>query len=326
MILVLLPLIIDFQPTIDGEDQSDLREANQESLVPISEIKIHDKQLTISTHISEQGTKPSVDIVQEQKDRMIVNFSGVRLAEPLSNRLVNGQAALEPEDPFVSSMHVSVDENKESQIQLVLDFNGPASYALLPLKVKEDIRIQLIPETYRVVLDAGHGGKDPGAIGASGRYEKEFTLGLVNKVKERLMDELHFVVELTREDDRFVSLQERAALAKEWGADAFISVHGNTFEQRISGTESYYYHPGSLELGQQVHDFLVKGTGLPDRELRRRGYRVLKNLDRVPGVLLEIGYLSNMVEEKRMWTEEFQIRVAESIVDGLKNYFAVGGD
>jgi N-acetylmuramoyl-L-alanine amidase len=91
-----------------------------------------------------------------------------------------------------------------------------------------------------VALDAGHGGKEPGAVGKSGTLEKEFTLGLVAKVAKALADAGYRVV-LTRENDYFVGLRERTALANAAGADLFLSLHGNaSVRPDISGIETYY--------------------------------------------------------------------------------------
>src|SRR5690606_28405548 len=87
--------------------------------------------------------------------------------------------------------------------------------------------------SYKIVIDAGHGGKDPGATGFSGRYEKHFTLELAEKVRALIAKEPLLEPYMVRDDDTFVELDDRAAFANDIGADLFISIHGNTFTQQI---------------------------------------------------------------------------------------------
>jgi N-acetylmuramoyl-L-alanine amidase len=93
----------------------------------------------------------------------------------------------------------------------------------------------------KIVLDPGHGGKDPGAIGAGGLAEKNITLAIAKKLAQKLRTELGVHVVLTRNDDRFVPLEDRTALANSADADLFISLHVNASPNAdASGIETYY--------------------------------------------------------------------------------------
>lgn len=93
----------------------------------------------------------------------------------------------------------------------------------------------------RVVVDAGHGGKDPGAVGPSGIYEKDVTLALALAVGKRLKEELGCEVVYTRKTDVFIPLEDRTALANKVGADLFLSIHANASPSRnVSGIETFY--------------------------------------------------------------------------------------
>lgn len=95
----------------------------------------------------------------------------------------------------------------------------------------------------KVVLDAGHGGKDPGAVGASGMEEKEVTLDIVKRLKG-LLEKEGIAVEMTRKNDSFISLPERVAFSNATGAELFLSIHANASEARnLSGFEIYYITP-----------------------------------------------------------------------------------
>jgi N-acetylmuramoyl-L-alanine amidase len=96
------------------------------------------------------------------------------------------------------------------------------------------------PRTWTVVLDPGHGGRDPGARGVSGDIEKEITLAIAALVAEQLADDRQIRVVLTRIDDTYVSLEQRTAIANAEGADLFVSIHANASENpRLSGIETY---------------------------------------------------------------------------------------
>lgn len=177
-------------------------------------------------------------------------------------------------------------------------------------------------EKYIVVIDPGHGGEDPGATGVSGKYEKDFTLSLSKKVAQILEEESEIEVHMTREDDTFISSNRslRATFANELNADLFISIHGNTFtDPDLSGTQSFYYHDNSRSFAEAMHQHVVNATGFTDREIKQENYFVLRESN-MPSVLLEIGYLTNALEEQKMLREDFQKTIADSISVGIKEY------
>lgn len=178
-------------------------------------------------------------------------------------------------------------------------------------------------DLYKVVIDPGHGGEDPGSKGASGLYEKDLTLSLSKKVVERLKENPKFKVYMTREDDTFISAKERhrPKFANELQADIYISIHGNTFiNSSVSGTETYYYREDSHALADTIHKYLIDATNFSDRGVRKEEYFVLKDTI-MPAALLEIGYLTNPQEEQMMFREDFQETVADAIYEGILEYF-----
>ncbi|MCQ6559784.1 N-acetylmuramoyl-L-alanine amidase family protein [Paenibacillus mendelii] len=179
---------------------------------------------------------------------------------------------------------------------------------------------------YKIVIDAGHGGNDPGAGGVSGKEEKEYTLALSREVYELLKLEPMFEPYMTRDDDSFVELDDRAKFANEREADAFISIHGNTYtDSSISGTETYYFSDNSRLLASTIHQELVEATGFNDRGVKHEAWRVLTQSEK-PAILMEVGFLTNKEEEKKMLDPAARSRVAHAIVDGLKQYFTQTGD
>lgn len=177
--------------------------------------------------------------------------------------------------------------------------------------------------TYRIVIDAGHGGRDPGATGVSGHDEKEFTLSLAQKIVDILAEDPTFEPYMTRSDDTFIDLQERAEMANQLGADALISIHGNTFtDPKVNGTETYYWTDQSIDLAQAIHEQLVLATNLADRGIRKSDWVILKHSE-VPAVLAEIGYMTNIAEERWMLSEDGQDLAAQAIVRAIRQYFTL---
>ncbi|MFS0553805.1 N-acetylmuramoyl-L-alanine amidase family protein [Brevibacillus sp. 179-C9.3 HS] len=175
---------------------------------------------------------------------------------------------------------------------------------------------------YKIVIDPGHGGKDHGAEGASGQVEKDFTLQLARKVKELSEQDSRMQVYLTRSDDTFLSSKERERpqFANQLGADLFISIHGNTYtDPNVSGTETYYYRSESLPLAQRIQKHVTEATGFLDRGVKKEEFFVVKDTQ-MPAVLLEVGYLTNPAEEQKLLEEDFQYRIASSIIEGIQDY------
>jgi N-acetylmuramoyl-L-alanine amidase len=180
--------------------------------------------------------------------------------------------------------------------------------------------IQIKAVKAKVILDAGHGGKDVGAISVKKHYEKEFTLEMVKRIEQELQKIPGIEPVLTRSDDRFLSLDERASASTRNGADLFVSLHGNSnVRKSIRGTETYYYSKASYEFAALLHKRIIAAAKLPDRKVRSAKFIVLRN-NTVPSTLLEIGYMSNATDEQQLLNAAFQSRVAKAIAEGIADY------
>lgn len=178
----------------------------------------------------------------------------------------------------------------------------------------------------KIVIDPGHGGSDPGAIGPTGKREKDANLAISLKLGE-ILKENGIEVVYTRDSDKInwpsntrENLQARVDIAKNENANYFISIHNNSATSFAYGTESYYYG-GDVEgkkLAQGIHGELVKATGLFDRKIKSANFYVLKNTD-IPAVLVEVAFISNANEEKLLFSEDFQYKAAQAIASGILN-------
>jgi N-acetylmuramoyl-L-alanine amidase len=209
-----------------------------------------------------------------------------------------------------------------------------------------------------IVLDAGHGGNDPGKQNLKLKLnEKDMTLDVVLRLR-KLLELRGYTVWLTRDKDERLSneqrtdLERRAAISTQTKADLFLSIHFNAVEPkdaaRVNGTETYVLTPqfqwsstdnsgdsltntafpgnrqdtANVLLGYQMHRALLAGLKTSDRGFKRGRLRVLCFPD-CPSALLESAYLSNDAEAARIGTPEFRQQIAESIATGVQEYAAL---
>ncbi|MFW5995927.1 MAG: N-acetylmuramoyl-L-alanine amidase family protein [Halanaerobiaceae bacterium] len=177
-----------------------------------------------------------------------------------------------------------------------------------------------------IVLDAGHGGFDPGAVGPGGLEEKEVVLDVTLKLADMLRENTGASVYLTREKDSFISLPGRVSRANNWDADVFISIHSNGGEDGIErGIETYADYGSSSEawaMAWYIQESLVKELKLPDRGLKANSFHVTRETVGMDSLLLEIGYITHQEEEILLGTGDFRKRAAKAIYNGLVNYFS----
>ncbi|WP_404329384.1 SH3 domain-containing protein [Mesobacillus maritimus] len=169
----------------------------------------------------------------------------------------------------------------------------------------------------KIVIDPGHGGNDSGTIGTRGTLEKELTLStaklLYNRLKSSGAD-----VYMTRFSDTYVSLASRVATSHQQNADAFISIHYDSIEDRnVRGMTTYYY--SNPNLAKELHSSIINKTKLKNRDVRYGNYYVLRE-NRQNSALLELGYLSNPTEEILVTSKQYQRAVADGLFEGLARY------
>lgn len=172
-----------------------------------------------------------------------------------------------------------------------------------------------------IVLDPGHGGTDAGALSIKGKYEKAYTMQLVNQVYKELKNSGANVI-LTRNNDQYVSLNERPQLAEKNHADLFLSFHFDSSDLNNSATgfTTYYYHnENSLALANTINQSL-SNLPLTNRGVEFGDYLVIRDTT-VPSVLLESGYINNSKDFKYIRNPNYQKQIAKDIKAGLNNYF-----
>lgn len=240
-----------------------------------------------------------------------------------------------------------------------------------PFRLIIDVSIDPVPgqaiagrrAVTRAVLDPGHGGRDPGAIGPGGLREKDVTLDIAHRAAPLLSRELGVNTILTRDGDRYVSLDERTARGNAFNADLFISIHCNATEGgRANGVMTFVLDhsreplsaaiaarenrasaaaavelvnalsrlndPNSLRASLAFADLLQRSTmaslaerypAVSDGGVRRAGFYVLAGA-RMPAVLFETSFISDVTGETRFNTEDFRQRIADGIVNAVRAY------
>ena len=178
---------------------------------------------------------------------------------------------------------------------------------------------------FLVVIDPGHGGKDPGAIGIGGMRETDVVLE-VSKIVEKLLSESGVNVKLTRKNEVDLDLPQRVSFANSIDADIFVSIHANASRGKrkdINGLETFYFKGwrGRLLAKRIQKQVLRVSPGSPDRGVKQGRYYVIKNT-RMPAVLVEIGFLTGRLDARRLDKAPHRKRVAYAIAKGILEYLS----
>ena len=201
---------------------------------------------------------------------------------------------------------------------------------------------------YVIVIDAGHGGNDPGAIGFHKKTkEKNINLDFAIEIKKRLQKNKNFKVYMTREDDKFISLKNRVIFSIRKNADLFISIHSDSNPDRrarclsiytflnnnynnkyYSDMESIIYNINNKNRVSDSEKFtklLIKNFDKNNINMLYRPHKYARfavlSVSECPSVLIELGFLSNRFDEKLLRSREYKFKISESIARSVNSYF-----
>ncbi len=174
-----------------------------------------------------------------------------------------------------------------------------------------------------VVIDAGHGGQDPGASKNSA-VEKELNLAIALKL-EKLLKENNIKTFMLRQDDTFVGLYDRPYIANALNATLFISIHNNAIDSsKVSGTETLYYpeqEGDTFFTGEKfakiIQELLISNLNSVDRKTVERPGLVVLKYTKMPSALAEIGFVTNLSEAKKLLSEEYQQKTSKALCDAI---------
>ena len=329
-------------------------------------------------------------------DRLVIDLEGVEAGAGLD--ALSGQ--LTPDDPYIAAIRVGL--NRPGVMRLVLDLKAPVKPSVFQLQPLGQYGHRLVVDLYAaqpadavanapvparpvtaerprpagpqyarlitVAIDAGHGGEDPGALGANGSHEKDVTLALAKRLKQKIDAQENMRAVLIRDGDYFVPLAQRVTKARDVKADLFLSIHADAFVKPqargssvfalsengatsvaarwlakkeneadlIGGVNVDVTDPflkrtlidlsqtatinDSLKLGRAVLKEIGGVNTLHKAQVEQAGFAVLKSPD-IPSILIETAFISNPDEEKRLNDPEYQDKLVDAIVNGVKTYF-----
>jgi N-acetylmuramoyl-L-alanine amidase len=245
--------------------------------------------------------------------------------------------------------------------RLVLDF-------MRPVEPSPRERREAVAPLRLIVLDAGHGGHDTGAVGPAGLQEKDLVLDVTRRVARLLEAKLDVKVLLSRDGDQFVTLRDRTTYANKERADLFVSIHANAHRESASnGVETYFlsseatdgtarqvaalensvvqlektparasgrldavkailwdlaqseFQQESSRLAEVVQDSMTQALRIPNRGVKQAGFYVLGGAA-MPAILIEIGFVTNPREERRLKDSRYRDEIARAIFAGLADY------
>ncbi len=318
-------------------------------------------------------------------ERLVVDLEGVDPG-PALDALA---AQLAVDDPYIAAVRVGM--NRPGVMRLVLDLKTPVKPSVFALRPLEQYGHRLVIDLYpalpaavdrappvpeapryvrlvTVAIDAGHGGEDPGAIGASGTREKDVTLALAKKLKQKIDAQENMRAVLTRDGDYFVPLAQRVVKARAMKADLFVSLHADAFikphargssvfalsengatsaaarwlakrendADLIGGVNIDVKDPSlkrtlidltqtstindSIKVGHAVLKEIGDINTLHKARVEQAGFAVLKAPD-IPSILVETAFISNPEEEKRLNDPDYQDKLVDAIVQGIRKHF-----
>jgi len=298
--------------------------------------------------------KPKYELNYDEVNRLIfIEFMDTKAAESFVGRNVNGSYVRKVDVVrYPSSVGLFIHLQKNVDYKL--------SYRGNPVRFVIDFSKRVSKKEYTIVIDAGHGGQDPGAIGFKKYREKDVVFAVAKYLREELKNDFNIV--MTRSSDKFIPLNERARMGNRKKADLFVSVHANSAgAASASGFEVFYYSKKSSPYAAKVAAFensfgeeygedtgsiaqvkgeteynanKVQSAKLADDlaksyskrlNMRNRGvhganFAVLRGFDG-PGILVETGFISNSSDVWKLKQPKYQKIMAAEIGKSIRNHF-----
>ena len=319
----------NYLPIYSSDDQSILI-ANPSNLKTEELIKQKTNLVGYYTKKSENGydavitaDEPVVHAVKRENNKFTIYlFNGDRYNEADLIQATKGISGFKLALMPGIGMRISVPISQETQVKTYMSTDGKS----VKLSIKEPKRLELpsfiTPKISKngnvVVLDAGHGGSDYGAI-RDNVNEKDINLDVTMRVAS-ILSKKGYDVHLVRDDDTYVSLEDRVGYSESVKPDVFVSIHVNSStKEEITGIETHYYRDDSIRLAEVVHKKLTNYIKTTDRGLFKSKFYVI-NHTTSPAILVEIGFISNPAEREELLTDKRKQYTAKAIAEGIIEY------
>lgn len=306
-------------PSVDM-NQVTVNKKNREILVQYKE-----KDVTSSIYSYEKDKSSAVFNLPLKKSKNIsVNKSGSQIIFSVDKSSLNGVPADttgKSDDRLLNSIKVM---DKGNTYQFQIDLKDRVSYEVTNSGNRGTFTLKLIKNSHTtpiISIDPGHGGKDSGAV-KNGYREKDLNLQVASFLVPSLRSAGYEVI-TSRDTDVYPSLDERASLANQTDSDLFISIHHNSGETNTSakGMETHYYNSNdSKRFAEIVQRKLIQATGAKDRGIKNTRLLVVRKTN-MPGVLLELGFMTNLDEVGKLSDPSYQKLMSDAIVEAINEYF-----
>ena len=324
-------------------------------------------KITNSKNFINEKTEKIIFYIDDKKIKITNQMAFIMIDDnlfQLSSKVVKqNNSYYVPTDSFLKIVN-----NLSNNISISRSANG-ISLSSLPdtnvKAVKVDIRNEKEKWQFKtIIIDAGHGGKDPGAVGYRGTKEKDIALDVAKRLEKKLSKNMKVKIVMTRDEDIFLRLSERTKIANENNGSLFISIHTNAAEdRRASGFETFLIGQNKNEAAVRVaarenavlelegstgkkltDEDLIKATiaqsafaskselfaSLVQKEIKKRvqskdrgvkqaGFYVLMGAS-MPNVLVELGFISNPSEEKKLRSPQYRDQLATAIYRAVEQY------
>lgn len=203
------------------------------------------------------------------------------------------------------------------------DLKYKGNTLVLSIKKEPKISRRQPLKDIKIVVDAGHGGKELGAVSCCRNYEKDFNLS-ISKYLEKDLKELGANVYMTRNTDKFVSLNDRVKYTNEKNAQIFVSVHANSLPdsqnpQKHRGSSVYHYYDEAKPLADSILNSVANSMNINTEGVKQASFAVVRNTSAV-SVLVETAYVINPYDNELLMNDSFRQRYAQAIADGIKDY------
>ena len=298
--------------------------------------------------------KPKYEMNYDENNRLLfIEFFDTKASSAFKDRFVNGS--------YIDKVKVvKYAASTGLFVFFKKNVNYRGSFWGKPIRYVLNFSRKVNKKEYTVVIDAGHGGKDPGAIGFGKYKEKDIVLSVAKKLEKKLKSDFNVI--MTRSSDKFIPLYKRARIGNQAKADLFISLHANANKNKSAdGFEIFYYSQTASGYAKKVAQFensvgekfgentsdiariatdisyrknkeesikfskplmssYSKSLGLKERGEHGANFAVLRGFNG-PGALVELGFITNARDVWKMKQSKYQDKMAANIADSVRNYF-----
>lgn len=341
--------VAQFEPT----DQSEVSvntvrivlDLVESEYIPHIETRIEDGNLLVTLG---QSDTQVIEYVNKEADKVTLNIntlgnSQYEIKHDVPNKLLEiiipqdkikiSNGLIPIDDEFVKNIIVVEDKGFK---KLFLNMKFDISYVDQSIANSSKITLDIKKRDSQfndklIVIDAGHGGKDPGTRGRVSKVnEKDLNLVVAFKLQQ-ILEDLGFRTVLTRDKDEYIGLYERADIANATNGDAFVSIHFNAHSNSdIGGVETIYCpaYESNVKTGdnypfaETLHNEVLKALNKVDRGIDRRPEIVVTRETKMVAALMELGFISNPEEERQVLTYEYLENSAQGIANGIVKYFS----